>query len=253
MKLETPLIIVNFKTYKSATAAGAVKLAKICDKISKKTGFNVVVAVQGPDIYRVKEEISISVLAEHIDPVSYGGHTGHIIPEDIKLNGAVGSLINHSEDRVGFVFIEKSIERLRELGLVSIVCAQNIDIALRVALMKPDFIAIEPPDLIGGNISVSTANPELIKETVEEVKRIFYDIGVLCGAGIKKKQDVKTAYKLGVDGILLASGITKAENPGEVLEDLIFGFVEPDKNKSQVKVRKKKVQKKTSKKKGKKD
>ena len=226
MRLDIPLIIVNFKTYETATAAKAEKLAKICNNISKKRNFNITIAVQGPDIYRVKENISIHVLAEHIDPVGYGAHTGHIIPEDIKLNGAIGSLINHSEDRVGYVIIEKSIERLRELDLLSIVCVQNIDVALRVALMRPDFIAIEPPELIGGDISVSSAKPELISETIQEVKQIFPEIKILCGAGIKNKEDVKIAYELGVDGILIASGVTKVDNPKQALNDLIDGFEE---------------------------
>ena len=130
------------------------------------------------DFNQISNNSNIPVLAEHVDPIGYGSHTGHTIPEGIKLNGASGSLINHSEDRAGFIFIEKSIERLRELNMESIVCAQNLDVAMRAALMNPDFIAIEPPELIGGNVSVTT-QPEFIIEVVTEVKRISKDIKIL--------------------------------------------------------------------------
>ena len=40
MGLKTPLIIVNFKTYKSATGKNAEQLAKICEKVAKQTKIN---------------------------------------------------------------------------------------------------------------------------------------------------------------------------------------------------------------------
>ena len=107
MGLKTPLIIVNFKTYESATGRNAEQLAKICEKVAKQTKINIAVAVQDADIYRVSHTVKIPVLSEHMDPISYGAHTGHILPEDIKENGAKGSLLNHSEDRFEIDDLEK--------------------------------------------------------------------------------------------------------------------------------------------------
>ena len=46
-------------------------------------------------------------------------------------------------------------------------------------------------------------------------------IPVLCGAGVKTREDVFKAISLGARGILLASGVTKAKDPRAVLLDLV--------------------------------
>lgn len=223
MGLKTPLIIVNFKTYKSATGRNAEKLAKLCERVAKQTNKNIAIAVQDADIYRISKSVKIPILSEHMDPISYGAHTGHILPEDIKENGAKGSLLNHSEDRFEVDDLEKSVAIAKRLNLKTIICASSDDVAESVAAFNPDFIAIEPPELIGGNISVSTAKPEVITNTVKKVNKIS-KIPVLCGAGIKTKSDVEKAMSLGAKGILIASAITKSKNPEEALKELALGL-----------------------------
>src|SRR3989338_5016291 len=97
--LKIPIIIINFKTYASATGKNAVKLAKICESVAKKSKTNIAVAVQAADIYRVAQAVAIPVLSQHIDDVDYGSNTGSVLPEDVKQNGAEGPLLNHSEKR----------------------------------------------------------------------------------------------------------------------------------------------------------
>ena len=71
---------------------------------------------------------------------------------------------------------------------------------------------------------MTTANPDIVKDTVREVNKINPEIKILCGAGIKKGKDVTRALELGVDGVLLASGVVKAKNVKETLLDLIQGL-----------------------------
>ncbi|MBU0667413.1 MAG: triose-phosphate isomerase [Nanoarchaeota archaeon] len=221
--MRTPVIIINFKTYSQGTGKKAVELAKICEKVAHETGINIVLAVSEVDIYRVSSAVDIPVFSERMDPITQGAHTGRNLPEALIENGAKGTLINHSEDRYRIDFLLESIERARELQMTTVVCANDPITAKAVAAFKPDFIAIEPPELIGGDISVSTAQPEIITNAIEEVKKVA-DIPVLCGAGIKNGEDVRIATKLGAKGILVASGIVKAENPEEALRDLAAGF-----------------------------
>jgi len=101
-----------------------------------------------------------------------------------------------------------------------------IEDAEKIAYLNPDFIAVEPPELIGGTVSVSDAKPEIISSSVKAVKLINNKIKVLCGAGIHNKDDVKKAIKLGAEGVLVASGIVKAENQKTALRDLVNGFKE---------------------------
>lgn len=217
-------IVVNFKTYKQATGERAVKLAKVCEKVAKAKKINIIVAVQNVDLFHVSSEVSIPVYAEHLDPVKYGAHTGKDLPEALVENGATGVIINHSEDKEDLAGIEEAINRARNVGLQTIVCAPTAQSSEAIAAFGPDMVAVEPPELIGGDVSVSKAKPELISDTVKLVHNVDEKIPVLCGAGIKDQDDVKIAMKLGCKGILIASGVTKAEDPEKALLDLIKGM-----------------------------
>lgn len=214
--LKTPVIIINFKTYRSCIGEKAVEFAKHCENVAKETGASIAVAVSAPDISRVSSAVSIPVFAQHIDDSGFGSNTGNILAEVVKENGAVGTLINHSEKRIPKEVIEGAVKRAKENGLTVVVCAKDDDEGKELAAFDPDFIAVEPPELIGGDISVSTSQPELIKGSVEKIGS-----NVLVGAGVKNAQDVKIAIELGSVGILVASGITKAEDPEAALKDLV--------------------------------
>ncbi len=221
MKVSTPFVIVNFKTYDESSGGNAVRLAKLCEEASKKSGIEIAVAVQAADIYRVAKSVRIKVLAQHLDPVPAGQFTGHIFAGNLKENGASGTLLNHSEKRLDGKTLKRSVEAAKAAGLLAVVCASTPEIAKAASSLNPDFIAIEPPELIGGNISVSTAKPQIITDTI---KNVSSNIPVLCGAGIKTAEDVRKADHLGAKGLLVASGVDVAKNQKEALMNLIAGF-----------------------------
>jgi triosephosphate isomerase len=213
------MIVVNFKTYTEATGRRAVDLAKKAEKVSKETGVYVGVAPQFSDISAIAEAVRIPVFAQHVDPIKPGSFTGHVLAESVKEGGAVGTLINHSERQLRLSDINEIINLTRELKLISLVCANNPNISAAVAALKPDLIAIEPPELIGSGIPVSKAKPEVVTGTVELVREISRKVTILCGAGISHGDDVATALKLGTEGVLVASGIVKAKDPYRVLRE----------------------------------
>lgn len=214
-KINFPVLITNFKTYESATGIEALKLAKIHESVAAEFGVNFAVCPQVVDIWMVASEVQIPVFAHHFDAVTHGQFTGHILPEALKMAGADGSLLNHAEKRIPFQQIAESLKRAREVGFFTVVCARDIEEAKKIAELKPDAVAIEPPELIGGDISVSTASPDIIKKAVEVIK----GIPVIVGAGVKTGEDIKIALKLGAKGVLVASGVTKAKDPRKVLVD----------------------------------
>jgi triosephosphate isomerase len=218
--MNLPAIIVNFKTYQSAVGENALKLAKIHDSVAQKTNVSFAVCVQAADIYHIAQNVSIPVFAQHIDPVEYGSNTGHILPEAIKEAGAFGTLLNHAEKQIPLDILEKSIKRAKEVGLFTVVCANTPEMGEEIAKFNPDLIAVEPPELIGGDVSVSNAKPEVITKSVE----LIGENKVLVGAGVKTGADTKKAIELGAKGVLLASGVTKASNPEIVLMDLANGL-----------------------------
>lgn len=214
------MIITNFKTYQSASAENAIKLAKIHQEVAAEMGVDIRVAVQAVDLAKVKDAVNIPVLAQHIDPIGFGSHTGHILPEVVKAIGAEGTILNHSEHRLDRETLQRAIERAKEVGLTTIVCAETPEEGAQFLEFDPDYIAVEPPELIGGDISVSTSQPEII----EHAEVLIGREKLLVGAGVKTGEDVRIAVKLGAKGVLLASGVTKAEDPKAVLMDLANGL-----------------------------
>jgi len=218
-KIETPIVIVNFKTYIEGTGKKAIDLAKAADEVSKETGICFAVAPQFVDIPVIVKMVDIPVFAQHIDPIKPGSHTGHVLPEAVKESGAVGTLINHSERRLRLADIDAAITRAKETGLITVVCTNNTSVSAAAAALNPDMIAVEPPELIGTGIPVSKARPEVVTSTVEAVKKINPEVIVLCGAGITNGDDVAAALRLGTKGVLVASGIVKAKDPYQVMKN----------------------------------
>lgn len=217
------MLLINFKTYGQGTGQKALELAKKADSIAKG-GYNIVLSVQMTDIDRVSRAVSIPVYSQHIDPIEPGSHTGWILPEAIKEAGVKGSLINHSEHSIGPEKVKACVQKCKELGLVSVCCAPTTAMAKKIAAYGPDYIAIEPPELIGGDVSVSKARPEVIKNTVDAVRKVNPKVRVLCGAGVQNGEDVSKALELGSVGVLVASAIVKSDSPGKVISDMIGGF-----------------------------
>lgn len=217
--MDTPVLIVNLKTYRSGSGDGAVAIAEACERVSREENVEIAVAVQNADISRIAESVDIPVMAQHVDPEGYGANTGSDVAETLAFNGASGALINHSEDRMPLESVEEAVERAKEAGLETVVCAETPGTAGEVSRFGPDHIAFEPPELIGGDVSVSSAKPGLVEEAVE-----LSAVPVLTGAGVKGRTDVERALELGTRGVLVASGVVKADDTEEAVRDLVSGF-----------------------------
>jgi len=217
--LWTPLILVNLKTYMEGTGKKALELAEKAEKVSRETDVCIGLAPQYSDIAQLAKTFSLPIFAQHIDSAGPGSFTGHILPEAVKEAGAIGTLVNHSERRLKLAEIDAVIRRAKELNLVQVICTNNASVSLSAATLNPNFIAIEPPELIGTGIPVSKAKPEIVTETIEVVKKVNPEVTILCGAGITSGDDVAAALKLGTRGVLVASGIVKAKEPYKMLLD----------------------------------
>jgi triosephosphate isomerase len=218
---DSPVLLINLKTYDEGTGANALKLVKAVASLADAT--EIIFAAQAADIRMLSKETRIPIFAQHVDPVKFGSSTGWILPEAVKSAGASGTLLNHSERRIDFETAKRSLARCRELGLRVVMCAESPEKARELASLRPDYIAIEPPELIGGDISVSKARPEVITESVKKVHAVAH-VPVLCGAGVKDGEDVRKALALGAKGILVASGVVKSAKPLEAIKDLLSGF-----------------------------
>ncbi|WP_414837633.1 triose-phosphate isomerase [Candidatus Nanosalina sp. VS9-1] len=213
-------IIVNFKAYRNALGDRSEELVKSFSEVYKEIDGEVIVAPSSFDTFRTAGN-GIKIYSQHVGPLKPGSHTGHSVAEAVEATGASGSLINHSERRMDSESIEDAVSRCEELGLETVVCAQTVEEVEEYSSFRPDFIAFEPPELIGGDTAVSQAEPEMIREAVESTAD---GVETLTGAGIKSAEDVSKSIELGCSGVLVASGIVKSDNPAETLEKMCEGL-----------------------------
>ena len=217
------MILVNFKTYSEGTGERAIKLAKICQKVAEETKAEIIPVVQVVDLWRVKQAVDIPLFVQHVDLFEPGKHTGWMSLEAVIEAGAAGTLLNHSEHAVPPGSIKKvKSKKFGEFQIV--VCAKTLGQAVRLVKLKPDFLAYEPPELVGSKqTSVATTHPKTIGKVVEIAKA--KNVPVIVGAGIHSTKDVEISLKMGAVGILVATDVVLAKEPEKELRELARVFV----------------------------
>ncbi|MCI4363915.1 MAG: triose-phosphate isomerase [Thermoplasmata archaeon] len=222
--LGQPLFLLNLKAYPSSIGRRADTLLGLLEQASQEYGVPSALAPSLPDLGRLADRARLPVLAPHIDSRAAGAATGWVVPEAVAAAGAAGSLLNHSERPISPEEVARCVERLRALKLAAVVCARTPAEAGRLARERPPYLAIEPPELIGGKVSVSRARPEVITEAVLAVRAVSPRTSVLCGAGIHDRGDVRKALELGARGVLVASAVATSPRPKSALAELFRGF-----------------------------
>lgn len=209
-------VLVNLKAYDVDPAA----IGSAAATVDADSETEVAVAPQTADLAAVTET-GVQTWAQHVGPVEAGSHTGQPLAEALVRNGAAGTLINHSERRLTLAAIDDAISAAERAGLSTIVCANTPEQIAAVTALGPDAVAIEPPELIGTGTPVSQADPAIVEDAVEAAASVDPSVDVFCGAGISTGEDVAAAEELGADGVLLASGVAKADDPAAALRDLV--------------------------------
>lgn len=221
-KAKLPMLILNFKAYSEASGKNAIKLARFC-KAAENQQVSIWVAPSFIDLKAVSK-MGVKTLAQHIDPVASGKHTGAITAAAVKESGALGTFINHSEKKLSLAEIKVCVEQAKKNKLLSFCFADSIPKMVQIARFAPDFLAFEVPELIATGHSVSTVEPRATQQAVRAVKKINPRLPVLCGAGVMNGNDARAALQLGTEGVVLSSGFVLAQKPQSVLADLVSGF-----------------------------
>ncbi|WP_049936998.1 triose-phosphate isomerase [Haloplanus natans] len=211
-------VLVNLKAY----PCDPVDVAEAAHAVADASGVRIAVAPQAAHLERVAAT-GVETWAQHVAPVAHGSHTGHTLAEAVADAGATGTLLNHSEHRLTLADIDGALDAADRAGLDTVVCANNPDQVAAAAALGPDAVAVEPPELIGGDVSVGTADPDIVEGAVAAAAAVDPDVSVYCGAGVSTGEDLTAAADLGADGVLLASGVAKADDPRAALSDLVSG------------------------------
>ena len=219
-KISVPFFEIGPKSYLYGDEI--LDLALAADKASEKYGVDIIFTCPVVDIRRVKEATKhIHVFAPHMDPIPVGRGLADILPESLVAAGAEGVMLNHVEKPVTFEVLSQTIDRANEVGLTTIVCADSMADASKIASLHPDIIVAEPSELIGTGVSVG---PEYVEAATKCVKDVDANILVLTAAGISNGQDVYNTIKLGAQATGSTSGIIKAADPYAMVEEMIFNL-----------------------------
>jgi triosephosphate isomerase len=219
-RLRPPVFEMGLKGY--MYGAEAVRFAQAADRLMAETGVTIVFDPQLVDIPAVaRASEHLLVFAQHMDPVTVGRGAGYVLPEALVAAGAVGTLLNHAEHHVTLADIAATIRRARDLGMSTVVCADSPEEAAAVAMLGPDVVLAEPPDLIATGRSAATEVPWFVERSAGMVRRIDPGILVMCGAGVRTPDDAARMMRLGVDGTGSTSAILKADDPIAALTAMI--------------------------------
>lgn len=213
------MIVLSLKTYQESSGEEVLKLARIAEKVSRDTNVPIWLCAQAFDIYRLSRTVSLPIWAQHVDPIDPDRHSGWLSPYSAKLAGAVGSVINHAEHTLDFDTIKKTVSKCKEYDLKTLVITDTIDLAKKVIDLKPDYLAFERPDLIGGEVAMIDVEADNIKQVID-----LSPMPVIVGAGIRTGENVKKTLSLGGAGVILASAVVKAKDQEAALSELASGF-----------------------------
>jgi triosephosphate isomerase len=218
------MIFVNYKTYEEGSGERAVSLTKLLEEVAHTSQLKIVPVVQVIDAEKVIAGTTLEVWIQHVDPVTYGAHTGWTLPEEAVKVGVSGVFLNHSEHKFdNFDNLYAANEKAMTANLKTLIFATDLTELRKICSLAPTYVAYEPAELVGSTTtSVAQAKPEIISQAAEIAK----DAGLplIVGAGIHSQEDIRKSLSLGAVGVAVATDIVKADDPKKELQDLVGGF-----------------------------
>ena len=216
-KIKAPFFEIGPKSY--LYGDDILELALAADAASQKYDIDVIFTCPVVDIRRVAQATKrLHVFAPHMDPIYPGRGLADTLPESLVAAGAEGVMLNHVEKPLSFEVLAETIKRADEVGLTTIVCADSMADASRIAGLHPDIIVAEPSELIGTGVSVG---PEYVAAATDSVKKVDENILVLTAAGIAGGEDVYNTIMAGADATGSSSGVAKAADRPKMVEEMI--------------------------------
>ncbi|MDI9629359.1 MAG: triose-phosphate isomerase [Acidobacteriota bacterium] len=215
--IRSPFLIVNPKAYLGG--ADTVRLASLTDELAGQFDIDVVFTAQHVDLRIVAEKTTrLTVTAQHMDPIVKGRGMGHILPESLVEAGVRAVVLNHAEHQLSLAVLAETMQRAREVGLLTIVCADSDAECRAIATMAPDIMICEPTNNIATD---QMAASDYVERTTRIVKQVDPGILVIQGAGVTTGADVARALRLGADGSGGTSGIVRHPDWRGILTEML--------------------------------
>jgi triosephosphate isomerase len=218
------MIFVNYKTYEEGSGQKAIALTKVLEEVAHESQVKIIPVVQIIDAEAVISATALEIWIQHVDPLSYGPHTGWTLPEEAAKIGVSGVFLNHSEHKFNdFEALRTASEKAMSANLKTLIFAGNLDELKKICQLAPTYVAYEPPELVGSTTtSVARAQPEIISQAAEIARAAGEPL--IVGAGVSSMEDVKKSLELGAVGVAVATAVVKATDPKAKLLELTEGF-----------------------------
>lgn len=222
-----PFLVVNPKSY--LYGEESLTLARAADAAAVKFGLTIFFTCPFADIRLIKANTqNVIVTAQHMESLRPGRGMGHILPESLKAAGAVATFLNHAENPMTLAELSKTIQRAKELEILTIACADSVVEGQAIAELAPNILLCEPTDLIGTG---KTADDNYTLEVCRHISKINPDVAIMIASGVTTAEDCYRVIKLGADGTGATSGILKAPNPAVRVEEMAEAIVKAYKEK----------------------
>ena len=142
---------------------------------------------------------------------------GDVLPEALAAAGVKATFLNHAENPCTVHELASTIARAKEVGILTVVCADSVEEGEWIAHLHPDVMVCELTSLIGTG---QVAGEDYMRSSIVAVKRVSPETKVLQAAGISTGEDVYNAIMYGADSTGGTSGIVAAEDPFATLDEM---------------------------------
>lgn len=205
-----------------------MKLAQLTDELAEEYDLDVLFTAQHVDLRMIAENTkNLIVTAQHMDPIIKKRGMGFILPESLAEAGVRAVILNHAEHPLTLAALDQTLERAREVSLMTIVCADSDAQCRAIAHLHPDIMICEPTANIGtGKMDTG----DYVERTTALVKEIDPDILIIQAAGVSTGADITRVLHQGADGSGGTSGIINHPDWREIISDMMSALANYRKN-----------------------
>ena len=220
-KVKPPFFVMNPKSYLYGEDLQklALKAEELAERFPEITLF---FTAPYAELAWVAENTGhLIVTAQHMDGIKPGRGMGMVLPESLIAAGAKAVFLNHAERSMTLAALTAAMKRAKELELITVVCADSVEEAKAIAVLGPDILLCEPTEQIGTGV---TSDDAYLQETERAIREMNPDVLIMQAAGISTGDDVYRVIVSGADGTGGTSGILKAPDPQQRLEEMILAM-----------------------------
>lgn len=213
----SPFFVVNPKSFLDRETL--LEMARHANDMAKEYKIDVFFTASFTELADIARDCpNIIVTAQHVDDIEPGDAMGKTSLDALEQVGVKAVVLNHADHPLSTAALTRTIQRAKEKGIETIVCADSVLEAKAIAMLQPDIVLAEPTELIGTD---QISDRDYVTSTIQAIKAVNEHVLVEQGAGIRSEKDVKELMVLGADGVGVTSGIVKANNPLEMMEKMI--------------------------------